>query len=729
MTLVANCYNHKTEMIIGRFNEDGSENPSITFTDKAGEEITWHYKPTTEKNGTKVIIPSKRINRDKYAQAVKSQLLYFDKVKFFITQEHGYKSEETFKARVLYNSNNIIISDNNYYSKPHVLIVKDAASTEAVCYGYVDFREMEMEELFSSVGIKCTIRSVIKNEDTGEEQVLQEGVSVTPSRESILFDDHTRNYIITKFKEVQEEASQLVSDKLKEKDFLAWIDKASNALSNSGSDPILNRLSKIINKEEINPIFPGTKIKYLSNPNAMFPGFYIKEVFLANEYKNGRYEFRLKREFANTGWINPTLIFFKDADTDREKDHYLQSYASSLGYSKFYLVEEMAEDLYIGSPKLNKDRSLFSEEELDAIEEKHKKSRLDAKAEIWQLYSSSKHFKNYSEVDIPEDWLKTFRDKNKEEEDTVEQVKIKALSPKEQRALAAKTVCYRPVSRGGYNTDEDLFKWRKQEPLIAELKDGTFSNSYYGGTEDEMSLKLIALLSKETVTAFRVSSANVKHFKSLKKVKTFFEKIDNNNTITMSPELINWYTGYLIHEASHKFKFLKGWKSFNVEIFEIYETLLAFHEKYYRHLYKDIYEFKDSEAGADMLETCGKILQLQTYAMEHTDEVEIKTKASELFGLEYKNGKAVINEYYQLLLVLEDYCESVYPLLNEIPLLVDGKYVPNQVEHLIKEFIEVKGLNEFEWDKSLMDNIKTPPQDVTEQAETPEFEEASTDTE
>jgi len=330
-----------------------------------------------------------------------------------------------------------LISDNSYYSKPHILIVKDFDSSEAISYGYVDFREMEMEELFSSVGIKCTIRSVIKNEDTGEEQVLQEGVSVTPSRESILFDDHTRNYIITKFKEVQEEASQLVSDKLKEKDFLAWIDKASNALSNSGSDPILNRLSKIINKEEINPIFPGTKIKYLSNPNAMFPGFYIKEVFLANEYKNGRYESRLKREFANTGWINPTLIFFKDADTDREKDHYLQSYASSLGYSKFYLVEEMAEDLYIGSPKLNKDRSLFSEEELDAIEEKHKKSRLDAKAEIWQLYSSSKHFKNYSEVDIPEDWLKTFRDKNKEEEDTVEHVKIKALSPKEQRALAA----------------------------------------------------------------------------------------------------------------------------------------------------------------------------------------------------------------------------------------------------------------------------------------------------
>jgi hypothetical protein len=244
--LIAYCYNHKTDFTIGQFNMvTGNKNPEYTFTNKVGEVVKIFYEECNSKNYTKIIIPSKRINRDKYIQAVKSQLLYLDKVKFYVTHENGVRTEENFKANVIYNSPNIILSDNPQYSKPHILIVKEEMSTEAICYGYIDFRELEMQELFSSVGVKCTIRSAIRGEN-GEEIVLQDGVSVTPSRESIIWDENTRNYIIQKFNAVQEEASSIISEKLKSTDLIQWLNDASSALSNSGSDPILHRMSKVI---------------------------------------------------------------------------------------------------------------------------------------------------------------------------------------------------------------------------------------------------------------------------------------------------------------------------------------------------------------------------------------------------------------------------------------------------------------------------------------------------
>jgi hypothetical protein len=181
--LIANCYNHKTDMVIGKFAEDGKQNKEYSFHLK-GNDVTFYYEEVECQNYTKITIPSKKINRDKYEQAIKSQLLYFSNIDFNVIDEVDNSNKIPFKATIIYNSKNIILSDNSYYAKPHILIVKDEDSAEAICYGYVDFREMEMQELFSSVGIKCTFRSVIRDPETGEEQVLQEGVSVTPRHKS-----------------------------------------------------------------------------------------------------------------------------------------------------------------------------------------------------------------------------------------------------------------------------------------------------------------------------------------------------------------------------------------------------------------------------------------------------------------------------------------------------------------------------------------------------------------
>lgn len=174
-----NCYAYKIDSIIGKFNtEKNIQNEFITFSD--GSVI--YYEATSDKNYTEVVVPTKRHNRSKYEQAVRAQLLYFPNVDFSIVHEDGSVQNKDFKAKILYNSDKLIVSDNNQFSKPHIVIVKGESeeSTTGVCYGFIDFGEMEMQDLYGNVGVKCPIRSVIRDEETGVETVLMEGVEVTP---------------------------------------------------------------------------------------------------------------------------------------------------------------------------------------------------------------------------------------------------------------------------------------------------------------------------------------------------------------------------------------------------------------------------------------------------------------------------------------------------------------------------------------------------------------------
>ena len=220
-----NCYSHKIDSLISRFNvESEGENPYITMgsVDNEEEKLTEgereelkalrkinensnqdlnkeqksrlkalgekegqrkykaYYEETDEKNYSEIVVPFKRHNRKRLIRAVKSQLLYFKGIKFKYVEEEGHEREVPFKAEVLHNSSSLLISDTNRFSRPHVIIVKDKGQKTGVCYGAIDFKELEMQSLYGSVGFKCPIRSVIKDPKTGKKEVVQEGVSVTP---------------------------------------------------------------------------------------------------------------------------------------------------------------------------------------------------------------------------------------------------------------------------------------------------------------------------------------------------------------------------------------------------------------------------------------------------------------------------------------------------------------------------------------------------------------------
>jgi hypothetical protein len=56
-----------------------------------------------------------------------------------------YERIQGFHPNIIYNSDNLIISDTYVFSKPHIVLTKDVGSSTGVNYGFVDFRELEMQ--------------------------------------------------------------------------------------------------------------------------------------------------------------------------------------------------------------------------------------------------------------------------------------------------------------------------------------------------------------------------------------------------------------------------------------------------------------------------------------------------------------------------------------------------------------------------------------------------------
>lgn len=178
-----NCYAYKVESTIPPLNMAKKvQNPRLNIAAEGADPYYVHYEETDSKNYTKIITGVKRHNRQHFIRAVKNQLLYFKGVEFYYKYEDSEWEEKPFLANVLHNSETLLVSDTNLYSKPHVVIVKEKGSSFGVTYGTIDFQELEMEQRYGSIGFKCPIRSVVEDPKTGERVTLQEGVSVTPRK-------------------------------------------------------------------------------------------------------------------------------------------------------------------------------------------------------------------------------------------------------------------------------------------------------------------------------------------------------------------------------------------------------------------------------------------------------------------------------------------------------------------------------------------------------------------
>ncbi len=717
-----NCYSYKVDSLIEKFNSSGEINPTITFPD--GTSV--YYEVTDSLNYTQVTVPCKTHHKDKFKHAVESQLLYFDNIDFCIIDKNGYEDCKDVKANVVYNSENLIIAEQYQYSKPHIVVVKDKKSPVGVAYGYVAFKEMEMQDLFGSVGFKCPIRQVMRDKD-GREVVLQEGVEVTPSRETVIWSDATRAYVKSIIEKATEEANGLIEDQLKEDDFLVWLDKARNVLGNSGDSRVLKQLTSIIDKSQLSPVYQGDKTFRYGPVKDLLWGLNCRLITKTRDWKTQKEEI-VRKDAEDWYHFNSQNCYFQLGSTNLAKDHYLiQTTNSGGGFTTIRLLDD--ESMY----------SQVKEDEVEITTNKDGSTTTSTKPNKWTkdyvdklvakrdrlvgLIKKSKLFKSYDDVVVPEDWNKKFE---ASEEVVKENAKEEKLTPLELRKLAEQTIVHFLIKQDIPDAIGLPFKWQKNTLKISDLRDDESQVYYSYGDESTIPMATILLwrmygkdqsLNPEHIKLYRVSKSMPKKFlKKHKHINDFF-RIESDKKKTMSAELVEWTTAKYIREKLDELKFMRNYKLFNQEISELYKEVKDYSIKFYNDNYSTFTSKYPSgkEFIEGVLDYTSKVTEFQLFVRDHKDDAKaIQLESQRLFGIDSVEEAVGYNlDMYDKMQILLNYAEPVKALLNHVGLLTDIKNpeVPVDTETMIKEVIVAKGLETFTVPKKV---IVIEPEEVIE---------------
>lgn len=449
-----NCHPYKTDFIINKFEADGSI--ELSNGTKA------YYKNTISKNKTIVSFGVKRHNRSLFVDSVNQQLTYFSNVKF-VSYFHGsnYPYDRAISREPLLNTKTMIISDGAYYSRPHIVLVKNAGDEIGINYGSIDFRELEMEQLYGNVGIKCPARQAyIEN---GVEVVVQDGVEVTPSREKVIWSDHTRKYVQRMIEEAADEASELIESELKQDDFGDWIKTCANILYKGSKNvdeianaPAIAQISRLVDTSNIKPKFKTTGIRFAS-PKKLLTGLRLRRVHTGS---NGR----VIREDCND-WTTVSFdrLYFTTENANQYKDLYLTS-----GSDPIFLL----------TPR--------------SLEEKEDYERSET---ILELIENSSVVKSYDDVDVPESYIEDAK-RIEESEDAISHVEYRKLNNK----IVAHTLRW-----GRLKND---WVWDKFEPRINEMVESEVTTFYGSRKEDAVKLKTAAWMLSGRIPTYPIHSGN-----------------------------------------------------------------------------------------------------------------------------------------------------------------------------------------------------------------------------
>jgi len=708
MRFKCNCFNYKTDFIIPAFNvKTGKTNPFVTFTD--GTKV--YYVPTEATNQTTVSFGVKKHNRSKFEEAVEEQLMYFDNVNFKVldTDEDSYESERKvrFQAEILYNSKNLIISDSYYFNKPHIVLVKDENATTGINYGYIDFRELEMEQMYGSIAFKCPARQVVVDE-RGVETVLQEGVDVTPSREKVIWNEATKNYIKSVIMAAAQEASDIIEEELQETDFLKWVDACRSIITgNSSENRILNKLARIIDTEAIKPKFgPDRRIKY-GPANTLFEGMILMKPY---QDRGGD---GVKRE-AIKDWngFDAKHFYEREDKWSKYKDMYLMDDPDN-NYNQHHVCTYTLDDL---DEKFNS-ALVKAAGNPDAIQKVMKeKNRVTAKrTAILKFIEASEWYKNYDDTEIPEEWLTSYKEEESQEE---EKAKFNNLSAAERREIEKRMVAYTVRYD---DRKQDHFTMDKIEPKTIDLMNSKY-RTYYCTRADEGKMKQAAMLLKniqpshrevypdtnlsswdkdyhwpifwfdnapvrfmkynsdeyetwakptqgwDAPQLIRVSENKVKFIKqnpNVQHIDQLFLQTNDNNEYIMDETLVNYYTASKLNKINN-FKFMQGLGCIHEELQKDYCELQDMRDNNYSE-----YDYRDVKSIAPAItDHMDKLYEFQMFCNECDDAEMIQDKSRELFVLSDISAARAVNldilaKYDNIV----EFAEEVKPLLDELDCL------------------------------------------------------------
>lgn len=693
-----NVYSYKVDPIVPKFDlVKGVENPFYTtqvIKDKNDQPIKFHYYPTTEPNGVEVVLQAKKGLKKEFIDAVKGQLLYLDGIEFEL-EENGVTIPQVVKAEIEYESELFVLptAKSTYYSKPHVIL-------NGICYGYINFLQMEEEDKVGNIGIKMDPSKI----------------DINPNRESVRYTQKTIQAFKDYMEEGKHEAEKVLTQSLQTTDLIDWVLKSAGALVGINQTSVVGRFSNISDIKAIKPKFlPMPKIRFNRDPDEFFKSYDLVQVNKAVRHSKakGTYINSLDRTKV-TSWnqFGGKQIYYQDGDTTFRQDMFMltiypNGFIKVLRKGEFSnagkITEEQAEAMEIKF----EDWLKLTSEEKDKMYDMRKQFYVEQSAAMDDLIKESSKVLLYSSVNVPEDFRTNEKEQAEDEEEAVEAA-MKEMSPAEQRKLQERMV----VTAFDYKSYLQA-EWQrnKREPRIKEILTQT-EELIYGFGEDEANLCLAAEIlgfrkqyhstwNDNSITVAMVSQSNAKYLKPHIYIDDFFSSFNpQTNTISMHNKLVKWQTARKINEILPKLNFLTNFKLFDAQASTLYSELKSYRDANFMDLTAAMHDHKQNGSATEVIEGlktfADKLTEFQLFVAKHPGNIQgIAAMSKALFETNednsFEDALGIEMEVYEKLLLLIEHTQPVQILLNKVTSLVSTSTIDYALEQEIKEYLEYKG--------------------------------------
>jgi hypothetical protein len=660
-----------------------------------------YAEKTSIPNGVTITLEAKKHHLEEYKDAVIKQLMYFEGVEFEVYDlETGLRTPQPFKPTILFEDEYIILSDNNYYSRPHIILNK-------VNYGFINFEELELTPILGNVGIK----------------VQPEDVQVSPSRESLVWSETTKATILKRFQDASQSASTILQRELSTNDFLQWLRTCcSLSQSSISSGSVAARLASIVDLRNLDVRF-NEKIKFTFNYfkySTEGLDMLWRIVRLEEIKKKNQVGTKLKRYPITTprADVASLPIYLKHTKSNNRKDRYLQA-----AHGDFIVIDAPFTCRDGGEV----DEPVEIEEEISTA---GKAWGMDVTRSeyVYSLLKNSPTVKIYEDVEVPDSFKVGDTEEDLKDLESISEEELQGiqLSKEERRKLEGKTVLFTPRAKHDLHPNkateykQRLFEWQKVEVPVAEIDTWDEDEIYYGNTADRDTIEFVATLMRNDVgphfcnTALRdhgtsmdfslsnraefvpygilpteahrctfffdvksvkliqVAQDKAKLYKDFKHITKFFARL-NGTTLTMSNKLIQWNTARQMIDRMHQLDFM-----YNLPVVpETAQRSATYHKIYayvvsnYRNMnISEEIKNKNGQAYNDMVSHLDKVAMFQQVVNKGLSAEEIASLATEMWGTPTITDAHAVD--LELLSEFEDllnWAKPVQNLLNSMELL------------------------------------------------------------
>ena len=695
-------YNDRYFSTTPKFNPQGFMNSSELWEVKVysedgsikEEQYEVFFEDTTEKNSVKVLLDVKNplTNRKKFLDAVHEQLTYFKNVRLFTASE-DYDGdivdvrEQFFQTEVMYEDEFMVIPKDAYYTVPHMVI-------NGVNYGRIDFSEMELDEKKGNIGIK----------------VDPSKIDVNQSRESVRYSEKTREHIKECLENAIGVAQKAINEQLKETqtDFLVWLHACKEIKSKSSRDnSVFGRLSGLADLAKVKFTYKteDSHIIYTdTNFNSIFNGFKISrtEVYKVNNvFKTTTKEVKSWEHFGATSLYrkDPTDTF----------SAIKMGYISELeNYKTVYTI------------------TFEPWNPLDELTEK----QVNLKKLVIEELKKSKYLKDYTNLEVPEEFLTLYKKEQEKEEWRVEQEKeLASISEKELRKRGGKFLFHKFSYHSGRDwgniklRTSGLTKKKVEINIDDAPKYFSRDTTIYGTTEDLP--MMYTLLTKGRLSPYNGgyddwvgASGNLKFIvvakdavryvnKYATHVKEALTKVEGTSIVLMRA-LKNWNTAKIFQKEIREKEYLWLYLMSEVDP-DAYSAITKLHKFVLENGF-DHTASSRIDGVEDMDKYLEKVAEFQLFCNLNTDKEAIANKAQEYFNSRVITNCDALNlEYLATWKALQDYSEELKPMLIPYSSLVsysryynNNSYTTTDADsykfdaEAVKEYIHLKQVPNFQ---------------------------------